>query len=188
MKARSHVRLLLLLSAVTAGMFAFGYAMVPLYRLICDVTGLSPSSAAMKLEAPAPVAAVDTSREVTVEFLTTLNQGMDWEFHPAVKSIKVHPGALTTVNFFARNRTDRAAVAQAIPSIAPMAATKHLRKTECFCFEQQHFAAGEGRDMPVQLVIDPALPAHVDRLTLSYTFFDATQLAQSADRRAGRIN
>jgi cytochrome c oxidase assembly protein subunit 11 len=181
-------RLALALAGVVAGMFAFGYSLVPMYRLICDTLGINASSESMKAEASALPAQVDRSRTITVEFVTTLNQGMDWEFRPEVKSIEVHPGELTTVNFYAHNNAKRMMVGQAIPSIAPSEATKHLRKTECFCFTQQAFAAGEGREMPVRLVIDPLLPAHVDRLTLSYTFFDATQLAAGQAAQQGRIN
>lgn len=185
---RHNLRLLAQLSVLTAGMFAFGYAMVPLYGLICEIAGLnSQRSDVMKIEF-AQLPAVDESRTVTVEFLTTLNNGMDWAFRPEAPSIRVHPGELVTVNFFAQNNTVEDKVAQAVPSVAPTEATRYLRKTECFCFTQQPFAAGEERDMPVRFVIDPALPAHVDTVTLSYTFFDATNLAQTEHPRAGRIN
>jgi cytochrome c oxidase assembly protein subunit 11 len=185
---RRNLRLLAQLAAVTAGMFAFGYAMVPLYGLICEIAGLNGQrSDGMKIEA-AQLPAVDSSRTVTVEFLTTLNNGMNWEFRPEQRKIRVHPGELATVNFFAQNNTGEDKVAQAVPSVAPVAATQYLRKTECFCFTQQAFAAGEGRDMPVRFVLDPALPAHVDTVTVSYTFFDATRLAQTEHPRAGRIN
>lgn len=183
-----HLRLLAQLSAVVVGMFAFGYAMVPLYDLICDIAGINGQrSDGMKIEA-AQLPAVDTTRTVTVEFLTTLNNDMDWDFRPETRKLKVHPGELTIVNFYARNNTGADQVAQAIPSVAPIAASQYLRKTECFCFTQQNFLAGEGRDMPVRFVIDPALPAHVDTVTVSYTFFDATHLAQAKNPRAGRIN
>jgi len=162
--------------------------MVPLYRLICDLAGINGQrSDVMKIEASA-LPAVDRTREVTVEFMTTLNNGMDWEFRPVVHRIKVHPGELANVNFYAQNNTGLDKIAQAIPSVAPVAATQYLRKTECFCFTQQNFAAGEGRDMPLRFVVDPALPAHVDTITLSYTFFDATHLAQGEHPRAGRLN
>ena len=180
--------LLAQLSLLTVGMFAFGYAMVPLYGLICEIAGLNGQrSDVMKVEADA-LPAVDTSRTVTVEFLTTLNNGMDWAFRPETRKITVHPGELTTVNFFAQNNTSEDKVAQAVPSVAPIAAIEYLRKTECFCFTQQNFAAGEGRDMPVRFVVDPDLPAHVDTVTLSYTFFDATSLARAEHPRAGRLN
>jgi cytochrome c oxidase assembly protein subunit 11 len=185
---RRNLSLLAQLTTVVLGMFAFGYAMVPLYGLICEIAGLNGQrSDVMRIEA-AQLPAVDVSRTVTVEFLTTLNNGMDWDFRPEVRKIKVHPGQLTTVNFFARNNTGEDKVAQAVPSVAPITATQYLRKTECFCFTQQNFAAGEGRDMPVRFVVDPALPAHVDTVTVSYTFFDATRLARTEHPRAGRLN
>jgi cytochrome c oxidase assembly protein subunit 11 len=185
---RRHLRLLAQLSALAVGMFAFGYAMVPLYRLICDIAGINGQRSDVMLISAEQVPAVDVSRTVTVEFLTTVNGGRDWAFRPEVNRIRVHPGALTTVNFFAQNNTDEDKIAQAVPSVAPITASQYLRKTECFCFTQQSFAAREGRDMPVRFVIDPALPAHVDTVTVSYTFFDATRLAQAAHPRAGRIN
>lgn len=185
---RGNLRLFAQLCGVAVAMFAFGYAMVPLYRLICEIAGLNGQrSDTMKIAADA-LPAVDNSRKVTVEFLTTLNNGIDWEFRPAVQRIEVRPGELATVNFFARNDTGSDRIAQAVPSVAPATATQYLRKTECFCFVQQAFAAGEARDMPLRFVVDPALPAHVETLTLSYTFFDATQLAQTEHPRAGRIN
>lgn len=187
MRAR-NLRLLAQLSAVVVGMFAFGYALVPLYGLLCQIAGINGQrSDVMKIEST-QLPAVDATRTVTVEFITTLNNGIDWDFRSEARKIKVHPGELTTVIFFARNNTDTGRVAQAVPSVAPIAANQYLRKTECFCFTQQDFAAGEGRDMPVRFVIDPALPAHVDTVTLSYTFFDATNLAQAKNPPAGRLN
>ncbi len=183
-----NLRVFAQLSAVVVGMFAFGYALVPLYGLICQIAGINGQRSDVMMIKDSQLPAVDASRTVTVEFLTTLNNGMDWEFRSEARKIKVHPGELTTVNFFARNNTDADKVAQAVPSVAPIAANQYLRKTECFCFTQQNFAAGEGKDMPVRFVIDPALPAHVDTVTLSYTFFDATNLAVVNNPRAGRLN
>jgi cytochrome c oxidase assembly protein subunit 11 len=170
---RRHV---LRLTAVVAAMFAFGYALVPMYRVICQITGMNLQASEMR--ATAPAAAVDDSRWVTVEFLTTVNGGRDWKFRPERTQVRVHPGALTTVNFFAQNPAGQPLVAQAVPSIAPFAATKLLRKTECFCFRKQTFQPHESKEMPVRFVIDPALPPDVDTVTLSYTFFDVTQVAQ----------
>src|SRR5690349_16251145 len=125
-------------------MFGFGYAMVPMYRLICEATGIKGTNASMRIEQAAVPAQVDKSRTVTVEFLGTLNQGLTyhWEFRPEQPKIQVHPGELVTVKFFAKNNSDTAVIAQAIPSVAPWEATRFLRKTECFCFTQQHFAPG----------------------------------------------
>ena len=165
------------LAGGAAAMFAFGFALVPLYGLICDLTGFSGSTS--MLVNPSEVhERPDASRLVTVEFLTTVNGGGPWTFVAESPRIQVHPGQLYTVNFVARNGQDRAVVAQATPNITPREATQYLRKTECFCFRQQPFAAGEEKHMPVRFMLDPALPAEVDTVTLSYTFFDATEFAQ----------
>ena len=157
-----------LLLAVTA-MFGFGFAMVPLYDVFCDLTGLNGKVGgrveAVQLEA-------DLDRTVMVEFVANLNQTMPWEFRPEVSRMEVHPGKVYRTSFYAQNRTDRLMVGQAIPSVTPGAAAQHFKKTECFCFTEQQFAAGEGRDMPVMFMVDPGLPDDVEVVTLSYTFFD----------------
>lgn len=174
-----HGRLLLHLGAVVIGMFAFGFAMVPLYDVICDITGLNGRSSTVMQKAEVVDHAVDPDRVVTVEFTTTVNAGADWTFGSEQRQVKVHPGELTLVYFNARNLQSRDVVGQAVPSVSPSAGAKYLRKTECFCFEQQQFGADEEKRMPVRFVIDPALPEHIDRLTLAYTFFDATNLASA---------
>jgi cytochrome c oxidase assembly protein subunit 11 len=164
------------LSALTVAMFGFGFALVPLYGLVCDLTGYSGSTS--MLVNPAEVTErPDASRVVTVEFMTTVNGGAPWTFASETQRLQVHPGQLYTVNFVARNGRDQAVVAQATPNILPRNATKYLRKTECFCFRQQSFEAGEEKHMPVRFMLDPELPADVDTVTLSYTFFDAPQVA-----------
>lgn len=165
------------LTGVTAGMFAFGFALVPLYGLVCDLTGFNGRSGNMVLASDAREQP-DASRLVTVELLTTVNGGQPWQFRAETQKLRVHPGKLYTVNFTARNPTDRAVVAQAVPSVTPWNAARHLRKTECFCFRQQPFAAGEEKHMPMRFMLDPELPAEVDTVTLSYTFFDVSEIAQ----------
>ena len=153
-------------------MFGFGFALVPLYSLICDITGLNGRYEAVQA---APVSTkVDESRLVTVEFLATVNAGMPWDFRPEVSSMQVHPGQIYEAKFYAKNRSSQKMVGQAVPSIAPGRAKDYLQKTECFCFTQQTFAAGEARDMPVRFIVAPDLPKNVARMTLSYTFFDIT--------------
>ncbi|HEX4871774.1 MAG TPA: cytochrome c oxidase assembly protein [Nevskiaceae bacterium] len=172
---RHGLRLLL----VVVGMFGFGFALGPLYTLICEVTGINgkvPTTAAEVSR----LSAVDTSREVTVEFVTTVNGGKPWVFRAEQPRIKVHPGQMMTVNFVAENTEARDLVAQAVPNVAPWNAAKYLRKTECFCFNNQPFKAGERKDMPVRFVLDPELPPEVDTVTLSYTFFEVTETAASA--------
>lgn len=164
-------RHLLRLSLVVLGMFGFGFALVPLYNALCDAIGLNGK---VKMEASVERPVVDTSRTVTVEFVTTVNGGKAWKFRSEQSSVKVHPGQLTTVSFYAQNTEAHDIVAQAVPQVAPWDAARHLKKTECFCFNNQPFKAGEEKLMPVVFMIDPELPADVDRVTLSYTFFDVT--------------
>ncbi len=165
------------LSAVTAGMFAFGFALVPMYNALCELTGFNGRSSGMNLAANV-TEQVDESRTVTIEFITTVNGGAPWRFAAETQTLAVHPGKLYTVNFTALNPRDHAVVAQAVPSVAPWTAAKYLKKTECFCFRQQAFAAGEEKLMPVRFMLEPDLPADVDTVTLSYTFFDAPVVAQ----------
>jgi cytochrome c oxidase assembly protein subunit 11 len=169
-----RIRHALKLVVVVFGMFGFGYALVPLYDMLCDALGINGR---VVLEASAAPATVDTNRTVVVEFVTTVNGGKPWNFRAAQTAIEVHPGQLYTVDFFAQNTEGHELVAQAIPHIAPTSAAKYLRKTECFCFNNQPFAAGEEKRMPVVFTLDPELPAHVDRVTLAYTFFDVTDVA-----------
>ncbi len=163
---------------VVVGMFGFGFALVPLYNALCDAIGLN-GKVKMQAAVAAPVQ-VDKSRTVTVQFVTTVNGGRPWQFRAEEASVKVHPGELRTVKFYARNTENRALVAQAVPNVAPMQAAKHMRKTDCFCFNQQPFAAGEEKHMPVVFMLDPALPADVDTVTLSYTFFEVEQVAHKS--------
>lgn len=165
------------LSSATVGMFAFGFALVPMYDALCELTGFNGRSSDMSLAASV-TEQVDESRTVTVEFVTTVNGGAPWKFAAETQKLTVHPGKLYTVNFTAHNPRGEAVVAQAVPSVAPWNAAKYLKKTECFCFRQQPFAAGEEKVMPVRFMLEPGLPAEVDTVTLSYTFFDAPQVAQ----------
>lgn len=166
---RANRSLVLRLGVLAVAMFGFGYLMAPLYSLFCEITGIGgrTSNEAARVADIRP----DTNRLVTVEFVAVLNEQAPWEFHPAVSSMQVRPGQLYDTTFFARNLTGVPLVGQAVPSIAPGAAATHFRKTECFCFTEQHFAAGEGRDMGVQFMVDPELPEFIDHITLSYTFF-----------------
>ena len=176
MKAlRRNTRMLGKLVVVAAGMFAFGYALVPLYNAICEATGINVLA---KSERNLPGAArqlpantqVDTSRTITVEF--DANARGPWAFKPAVASIKVHPGELATVVYEFQNTQDRRMAAQAIPSYAPQQAMAHFNKLECFCFNQYTLDPGEKKQWPVAFVIDPKLSKDVTTITLSYTFFE----------------
>jgi cytochrome c oxidase assembly protein subunit 11 len=156
-----------------AGSFAFGFALVPLYNVLCDVTGYGDRSrltqAATVVEAP------DENRSVTIEFVSSAPTFGEWEFRPEVGSISVHPGKLYEAKFLAKNLRSQPVVAQAVPSIAPLQATQYFRKTECFCFTPQHFGADQARDLTVRFIVDPKLPANIDRLTLAYAMYDAPQ-------------
>lgn len=171
---RPERRLIGQLALLTIGMFAFGFALVPLYDVFCEITGLggkTNDSAAVVVEAP------DESRTVTIEFVTTVNEYAPWDFAPSVRKIEVHPGKLYTATFMATNLTDQARVGQAVPSVTPLTAATHFKKTECFCFTAQAFEGDESKEMPVQFMVARALPAHVDTITLSYTFFENTTVA-----------
>lgn len=163
---RRVVRRLLL---AVAGMFAFGFALAPLYDVLCQITGLNGKTGGRVVVAR-PVA-VDESRTVTVEFVASLNAAAPWEFAPKVTRMAVHPGQYYQTQFLARNLTGQALTGQAVPSVTPGPAARHFQKVECFCFNRQMFQPGETRAMPVTFMIDPELPPEVRTVTLSYTFF-----------------
>ena len=171
---RRNRELVLRLLGVSAGMFAFGFLLVPLYDIFCDITGVGGK---LPNEAAAVTETVDESRLVTVEFLAAVNSQAPWEFRPVVTSMQVHPGKLYDATYIARNLTSRSIVGQAVPNVAPGEAARFFRKTECFCFTSQTFTAEESKEMPVQFILDPKLPDYVDRVTLSYTFFVSQQAA-----------
>lgn len=162
------------LAVVAAGMFAFGYALVPIYEHICEALGINILAVGEKQVPGSSRAAantqVDTSRTITVEF--DANARGPWHFKPAQASIQVHPGQLATVMYEFQNVQDRKMAAQAIPSYAPRQATAHFNKLECFCFNQYVLEPGEKKQWPVAFVIDPRLPKDVTTITLSYTFFE----------------
>ena len=159
------------LVVVAVLMFGFGWALVPLYRKICEVTGINVVTARnAEAEGAARNTQVDTSRTVVVEF--DANSQGPWRFKPHVNHVEVHPGELVRVDYDLVNLEPRAMVGQAIPSYAPMQSASHFQKLECFCFKQQTLAANETRSFPVVFFIDPALPKDVKTITLSYTFFE----------------
>jgi cytochrome c oxidase assembly protein subunit 11 len=160
---------------MTAGAFAFGWALVPLYNVLCRVAGIGNAEA--KAGKAVVKEAIDPNREITIEFVASPASVGSYEFRPETESMRIHPGKLYDTKFYAKNLTSQASVAQAVPSISPAGTARYFHKTECFCFSPQKFAAGEGRDMPVRFIVDPQLPSNVDRLTLAYTFYDTTQSA-----------
>ncbi len=166
----NHTRTVSKLVVLVVGMFAFGFAMVPLYQVFCEVTGFNGF---VSNEASAgPGGEANTDRRVTVEFVSTVNQSHPWTFRAAESRMEVQPGRLYTAYFEIENRQSSSSVSQIIPSVAPGTAGRHFHKTECFCFTEQSFAAGETRRMPVTFYVDPALPERTTTLTLSYTLFD----------------
>lgn len=178
------------LLVAAAGMFAFGYALVPIYKAICDLTGINILALGERnipgASATLPAnTQIDTSRTITVEF--DANSRGPWEFKPAQRSLQVHPGELATVMYQFQNVQNRRMSAQAIPSYAPRQASSHFNKVECFCFTQYTLEPGEKKSWPVAFVIDPKLSRDVTTITLSYTFFEVggkTPPAPLADARA----
>lgn len=177
---QANKRLLKRMMLVGVVMFGFSFALVPLYNVFCDAFGLNGrfieiekgeyNSSKQAVEAKKMV--VDKTRWVEVQFLANRNQNLPWEFHPEQAMVKVHPGEVTIVKYFAKNLTDRTVVAQAVPSIVPGQVVKYFHKIECFCFTQQTFKPGEGRDMPLQFVVDPDVPKGITTISIAYTFFD----------------
>jgi cytochrome c oxidase assembly protein subunit 11 len=174
-RKRANRSLILGLVVMTGGSFAFGWALVPLYDVFCRAVGVGNAEA--KSGRATVTEAVDPNREITIEFVSDPASVGSFEFRPKVASMRVHPGKLYDTQFYARNLTQQASVAQAVPSISPSVGAKYFHKTECFCFSPQRFAVGEGRYMPVRFIVDASLPANVDKLTLAYTFYDTTQSA-----------
>jgi len=163
-------RLLLL----AAAMFAFGFALVPLYDVFCDLTGFGGRT---NVESAVVAERPDLSREIRIEFNTQMNEYAPWEFAPDADSMVVHPGKMYFATFTARNLTDEEKIGQAVPSVAPVAAAEHFKKIDCFCFTSQEFAANEERAMPLQFIVDPDLPEYVDTITLQYTFYDTVRVS-----------
>ena len=168
------------LCLVVVGMFGFGFALVPLYQVFCDLTGLNGKTSNIVNAQAQSSQGVDESRTVTVEFVTYISQGMQWQLTPKVEQVKVHPGQMVDVEFVATNFSTSDQIGQAVPSVSPGQGANYLNKTECFCFEQQVLATGEAIDMPLRFIIDPYLPESVQTLTLSYTLFDITDMTASA--------
>lgn len=186
---RNNLLMFKKLLVVTAGMFAFGYALVPMYKAICEFTGINILALGER-EIPGSGNArskpkntqIDTTRTITVEF--DANARGPWKFKPAQNSLQVHPGEMMTVMYEFENVQDRVMSAQAIPSYAPRQAAAHFNKMECFCFNQYTLAPGEKKQWPVVFVIDPKLAKDVTTITLSYTFFEVGSKTPAAPTAA----
>jgi cytochrome c oxidase assembly protein subunit 11 len=162
------------LLVLTVAMFGFGFLLVPLYDVFCEITGFGGRTnavAAVVQEAP------DLDREIRIEFITTVNSYAQFEFAADADSMTVNPGKMYYATFTAKNLSAEDKIAQAVPSVAPTTAAEHFTKIECFCFTSQEFLADEERAMPLQFIVDPNLPDYVDTITLQYTFFDTARVA-----------
>ena len=165
------------LAAVVVMMFAFVFVvMVPLYNVLCDALGINGKTSGQVYEAAQ--IQVDESREITIQFIASNNDGMPWEFRPSQTIMKVNPGAVNDTVFLARNPLPKDMVAQAIPSVSPSRAAEYFHKTECFCFNQQPLGGQQSTEMPLQFIVDQDLPRDIRTITLSYTMFDITEMAQ----------
>ncbi len=176
---RALVRKLVL---VTIAMFGFGFALVPLYDVLCEVTGLNGKTGQVTAQS-VESARIDTSRWVTIEFTGSVSSGLPWDFRPVVKRVRVHPGQLAEASYFARNLVGEPIVGQAVPSVTPRAAAAHFKKIECFCFNRQELKPREGKEMPLRYIVQPDLPPDVQTITLSYTFFNVDR--KSATKYGG---
>ena len=164
------------LTVVAVAMFGFGYALVPFYNKICEVTGINNVIKADN----AVNTQIDLARLVTIEFDSNLRNNLPWTFRPLQMDVRIHPGEMTTAVYEIKNNSDRTVTGQAIPSYGPQLAARYFKKLECFCFSQQTLQPGEARQMPVVFVIDKDLPGDVKTITLSYTFFEVEGTARKA--------
>jgi cytochrome c oxidase assembly protein subunit 11 len=164
------------LAILAIAMFGFGFALVPLYDVFCEITGFGGRT---NTEAVAVEETPEIDREIRVEFMTTVNSYAPFEFAADRDSMTVHPGKMYFATFTAKNLAGSDKVAQAVPSVAPIAAAEHFVKIECFCFNSQEFTANEEKAMPLQFIVDPDIPDYVDTITLQYTFFDTASVASS---------
>ena len=163
---RANASLTRQLLVMVAGSFAFGFALVPLYDVICEAAGIRINAAPSRI---AETAATD--RRVTLEFMSILAPGGEWELVPETKEMVVQPGRLHEAKFRIRSRASVAVDGQAVPSVAPAYTARYLQKTECFCFTPQHFAPAQEREFTVRFILDPDLPRQVDRMTLAYSMY-----------------
>ena len=171
---KSNKKLVIYLILGSLGMFAFGFALVPLYNVMCRQLGINGHSANIP-EKYKKELVVDKSRNIKVEFITQVSPGVPYDFEAVTKTLTVHPGELEHGEFFAKNNSDKLIISQAIASIAPGEGSLYFHKTECFCFTQQPLQGHTREDLPVVFFIDPALPKDINTITLSYTLFDVTK-------------
>ena len=174
MAVRRHAKLVITLSILVLGMFAFGFALVPIYNSLCRTLGINGKTNTEAIAYDVTTAKIAKNRFVVVQFVATNNSGVPWAFYPQVHKLKIHPGEIAKLAFYAENKTDHRMTVQAIPSVTPGVAAKYLKKTECFCFTQQTLNGHEAMDMPLLFHLDTDLPASVKTITLAYSLFDVT--------------
>lgn len=164
-----------ILALVVGLMFGFSFALVPLYKVACKKIGLNTSVPITSIpDGAVPSSEANFSRDVTVQFLAMTNQDLNWEFHPTIKMVKIHPGQKAKVTFYAKNNTKNDMTVQAIPSMTPGSSIAHFHKLQCFCFNQQSLKAGEEKNMVLVFQVDNSLPKDVHTISLAYTLFDVT--------------
>lgn len=178
-RQQTNRKLALQLAGVTIAMFGFGFALVPLYDVFCDITGLN-GKAVIRISAT-EAGAVDSSRWVTVEFLSSSNAAGGWAFAPTLNKLRVQPGKLYSVSYRAQNPTNQAMTMRAVSSIAPGVAAGYVSKLECFCFRQQRFAAHEQRLMPLRFMVNRTLPPEVGTISIAYTLFNSLEREVTPD-------
>ena len=167
----------LLLAGLAVGMFGFAFALVPIYNVICELTGINgKTSVQASLFEEIESSGIPVDREVRIEFLAKAARGMPWEFRPQEAALSVRPGEMHRATFYVRNRAQKTITGQAVPSVSPGQAALYLKKIECFCFEQQELTAGDELEMGVSFFVDPGIPAEINELTLSYTMFNVTDI------------
>lgn len=176
-KQADNKSLLIRLGLSACAMFGFGFAMVPLYDIFCEVTGIRAPIVATDIATITEQPAL--SRKIRLELLANTNSGAPWEFQPVSDSVQVETGLMQDTEFVARNLSTAALTGIATPDIRPAEAGRYFRKVECFCFDEQDFSAGEQRNLSVRFYVDPNLPAHIDTITLSYTLFAKQTLASN---------
>ena len=169
----SNSKVIKKLVLIVFAMFGFGFALVPLYDVFCNITGLNGKTNDVGVAYADD--GIDTSRTVTVQFITRTAKAIPWQFEPVTNEMKVHPGEVKFVNFYAKNESKRAIVGQAVPSVSPGIAAGYFQKIECFCFTQQPLQAGEEVEMGLQFYVDLDLPSEITTLTLSYTLYDISE-------------
>jgi len=173
----NNTRVIKKLVLTVFAMFGFGFALVPLYDVFCDITGLNGKTS--NVAASYTEDGIDTSRTVTVQFITRTAKGIPWKFEPMINEVTVHPGEVKFVNFYAKNKSNRDIVGQAVPSVSPGLAANYFQKIECFCFTQQPLKAQEEVEMGLQFYVDIDLPKDITTLTLSYTLYDISEKVAS---------